>query len=99
MQAIENAGITNIKFTPIEGYNLEVGNASPSARKRIIIFRRLPYDHVEHISNTNVLLIGQSAKVELHRLLSEHGRPTVYELVPGGISSSTYTAMRKHLGF
>lgn len=87
----------NIDFQKIEKYNIEVGSVLNKPR-RIILFRSAPYEHMEHIPNTNVILIGQNTAKELHRLMTDYGRPTVSEMIPGGIPSSTYTAIRRYLG-
>ncbi len=47
---------TEVKFEKIEGYNLQVGNASHSCSQRIMIFCGLPpFDTLIHVSATNVL--------------------------------------------
>jgi len=86
-----------LEFKKIEGYNLEVGTALKKPR-RIRIFRAKPFDTVLHIESTNILILGRTAEQELFRMITDHGRPTVHELIPDGISGSTYTSIRRHFG-
>ena len=90
---------TEVKFENIEGYNLQVGNANQSRSQRIMIFRGLPpFDNFIHVTATNVLLSGQGVQQEMRRLFSNHGRPTLIEMIPGGISGKTHTKLRAFLG-
>ena len=95
-QSVESG---QMKFHKIEGYDLEVGNAAQGSRNRIMLIRSLPINnYFEHVTDTNIVLAGSKTKGELHRLLSDHGRPTVKEMIPGSMGSQTYTKLRKFLG-
>lgn len=87
----------NLQFTPIPGYNLQV-STSGELQSRVLIFRSNdisgPWERVE---GTQIIIVGTEAKKELFRLVSNHGRPTANEIIPGGIAGRAYPALRKHL--
>lgn len=88
-----------IKFHKITGYDLEIGNVASGSRNRIMLIRSMPIEtYFEHAADTNIVIIGPKTKGELIRLLTDHGRPTVTELIPNGMGSQTYTKLRKYLG-
>lgn len=86
-------------FRQIEqGFNLEVASFG-ERNSRILIFRVGDVDSWEQVADKRVLLVGgEPVKRELRRLLSEHGRPSLNQRIPGGISGSVHTALRRHVG-
>lgn len=73
---------------------------SGDARNRIIFVRSTgSLDlSLERVPNTNIILIGgEATKKQLTDLLTEYGRPTVNEMIQGGITGRTYTNLRTFL--
>ena len=69
-------------------------------RNRIIFVRSAGNldPSLERVPNTNIILIGgENTKQQLTDLLTEHGRPTVNEMIVGGITGRTYTHLRAFL--
>jgi len=79
--------------------SLEVASTGES-NGRILVFRvRDGLDEWAQVGNARVLVIGgDGARVALRNLLSTHGRPTLGQLIPDGISSSVHTALRDYAG-
>ena len=87
-------------FIQLGSYQLEAANFGDSANDRVLVIRLLGGPDVwEQVEGTRLLLIGgKNAREEFRRLLDEHGRTTLAEMLPGGVNGRSHTAMRKYVG-
>ncbi len=93
-----------MKFEEVTGFDLLICSHGRGQSRLIIISSGLSLfdvvDEGERVMGTNIVVVGKGTKRELTRLIKQHGRPYInkHSLIPGGnISSSTMTALRKHL--
>lgn len=93
---------SSIHFQPIKGQavpRLFVANDG-EGRYRVTFFKSAfnTNQDIERVPNTNIFILGgEATKQLLANLLSEHGRPTVNEMVSGGITGRPYTHLRAYL--
>lgn len=53
---------------------------------------------VYRVADANIILVGDGRTITaLHQLMTETGYPSLSEIWPGGMSSSTYTKLRRWL--
>lgn len=85
-------------FTRIGSTPLSVATDG-DGKDRVLVFRKITANQdLIRIPGTNIILIGGNETLtELKNLLKEHGRKTLNDLIPGGISGSTHTKLRAHL--
>ncbi len=88
-----------MEFVSIDGYSLEAASTGRSG-SRILVFRFPDGDDVwDRVPDTRILLIGgNEVKHELKELLSSAGRSVLQQQIPGGLSGSVHTSLRRHLG-
>lgn len=88
-------------FRKLGDFDIEAENFGGSANERVLILRLVSGgdDVWEQVVGTRIVLVGGWAiKQELKRLLIRHGRPTLNEMIPGGMNGRTHTTMRKFVG-
>lgn len=89
-----------LNFVPIQHFNLSICNSGES-HGRIIIFKTKNGNdggEWERVEGSQIIIVGKEAKLELQKLVQIYGRPTINEIIPGGIAGRAYLALRKHLG-
>ncbi len=83
----------------VEGFKIEAASFG-ERNSRVLVFRVAGGDDIwEQVTGKRVLLIGGAvARREIKRLLSDYGRPSLQNRIPGGISGSVHTALREYVG-
>lgn len=86
-------------FKELEEYGLQVATTGASSARIIVIRDPGGGDVWDQVEGSRVLVVGGAVAVrKLRELLANVSRRQLQDLIPGGVSSSVHTSLRKFVG-